>query len=123
MSDPQSRSGDPTDRVGEPKNGSCAPSAEAGRLWGEMEAAERGLLLFGSELTMLRSANRAGGRFQAPATHNGWQAAAELCGLGLLTRNGETLTVTPRGDRVLRLTEHLPAGAVGYISPIRWRTV
>lgn len=101
-------------------DGFRASSAEAGRLWGGMTAEGRGLLLFGAELMMLRLADRLGGQFVAPQTPNGWQQAAELCRLGLLARDNDTLLLTERGRRALALTVNVLDGGVGYISAKRW---
>lgn len=84
---------------------------------------ERGILLFGSELMMLRRAAQAGGTLVVPETRGGWQEAAELCRLGMLVRERETLLVTERARRALELTSNVPTGGVAFISPQRWGTL
>lgn len=76
--------------------------------------------MFGSELAMLRRADAAGGMLVIPETRGGWQEAAELCRLGMLTRHGEILVVTEPGRRALELTSAVPHGGVAFIGPRRW---
>lgn len=84
--------------------------------------AARGVLLFGSELTMLRRAHICGGTIIAPDTGTGWNAASELCRLGMLSREGEVLRITSSGRKAIALTSAVAPGGVGFISPQLWTT-
>jgi hypothetical protein len=87
-----------------------------------MRGESRGILLFASELMMLRRAGQPGGSISLSEAVGCWcwNSSAELCRLGLLAREGADLVVTPDGEKALRLTAGVPDGQVGFISMGRW---
>jgi len=85
-----------------------------------MRGDPRGVLLFALELSLLRGVRNAGGVKAITQAEGSWDAAAELCRLGLLRRSDDVLTVTLDGEKALRLTVDVPEGRVGFVSTQKW---
>lgn len=88
-----------------------------------MSAGDWGLLLFGSELLLLRLVHNVGGRFVAPQTSADRVQTRELCRLGLLSSDSEMLVLTDRGRRVLALTADVQDGRTAFVAKNAWLEV